>query len=144
MKGIDKPIMENRMKSPLVLLALLVAMAPGADAKHRAPKPAEAAGDNCRACTSDGFSDKPNQSAGKRRQAISVHRSELESGRHGCRRHESGSAQRHQTRGVAESSLKRQIAIGQRRACSRRGLGQRLDGGRSCAFNENGKRTRLE
>jgi len=41
MKGIDKSIMENRMKPPLVLLALLAAMAPGADAKHRAATPPE-------------------------------------------------------------------------------------------------------
>jgi hypothetical protein len=41
MKEIDKLVMKNRMKSPLVVLALLAAMAPAADARHRAPTPAE-------------------------------------------------------------------------------------------------------
>ena len=41
MKRIGKLIMQYRMKSPLVVLAFLAAMAPGADAKHRVPAPAE-------------------------------------------------------------------------------------------------------
>jgi|SRR5580700_2118887 hypothetical protein len=41
MKVIDKLITRNRMKSPLVLLAFLAGMVPGADAKHRAPTPSE-------------------------------------------------------------------------------------------------------
>ena len=41
MKGIEKLIMQSRMKSPLVAIALLAAMAPAADAKHRAAAPSE-------------------------------------------------------------------------------------------------------
>ena len=41
MTGIEKLIMQNRMKSPLVALALLAAMAPAADARHRAATPSE-------------------------------------------------------------------------------------------------------
>ena len=41
MKVIDKLIMRNRMSSPLVLMAFLAAMAPGADAKHRAATPSQ-------------------------------------------------------------------------------------------------------
>jgi hypothetical protein len=41
MKVIDRLIMRNRMSSPLVLMAFLAAMAPGADAKHRAATPSQ-------------------------------------------------------------------------------------------------------
>ena len=41
MKGIDKSIMQNRMKSSLAALTLLAAMAPAADARHRSPTPAK-------------------------------------------------------------------------------------------------------
>lgn len=41
MKRPDKLIMQNRTKSSLVVLAFLAAMAPGADAKHRAATPSE-------------------------------------------------------------------------------------------------------
>ena len=41
MKVIVKSIRRNHRSAPLALLAFLAATAPGADAKHRAPKPAE-------------------------------------------------------------------------------------------------------
>jgi hypothetical protein len=41
MKAIDKSITRNHTKSPLLLLAVLVVMAPAADAKHRETTPAE-------------------------------------------------------------------------------------------------------
>ncbi len=144
MKGIDKSIMENRMKSPLVLLALLAAMAPGADAKHRAATPPEQPATVVAHVPLEGSPTNQinlQENGGKQYLYIGAHSNQGVTVVDVTNPGQPNVIRRVR---VAESSFERQIAIGQRRACSRRRRGQRLDGSRTCAFDEDGKRTRLE